>query len=251
MTDLSEELEELEVSSDEEQELYKGMEMPTGIYSVQMLIKRPIPQFLPMDGKRIKIYHRGIKRMCENCFGSGHYRAACPRAKVDWMAYVDYFIVESGFEEGMFGRWIPRVNDWRIANEQAHRENLDFLDRKRAAEGARMESLAESAASIAKTMQEQQQATAEAAKSKESTELQEKEDKEKALESQSDKPGVEEGGKEVRKLSKAVEDMSVEELEKLLSVKKKGRPSNAEKKDKAAKQRELDRRKEKGNPAAE
>ena len=31
MTDLSEELEELEVSSDEEQELYKGMEMPTGI----------------------------------------------------------------------------------------------------------------------------------------------------------------------------------------------------------------------------
>ena len=56
---------------------------------------------------------------------------------------------------------------------------------------------------------------------------------------------------QVRKLSKAVEDMSVEELEKLLSVKKKGRPSNAEKKEKAAKQRELERKKGKGNPAAE
>ena len=55
----------------------------------------------------------------------------------------------------------------------------------------------------------------------------------------------------MRKLRKAVEDMSVEELEKLLSVKKKGHPSNAEKKDKAAKQREFDRKKGKGNPAAE
>ena len=55
----------------------------------------------------------------------------------------------------------------------------------------------------------------------------------------------------MRKLSKAVEDMSVEELEKLLSVRKKGRPSNADKKDKEAKQRELNRKKGKGNPTTE
>ena len=111
--------------------------MPTGIYSVQMLIKKPLTQFLPMDGKRIKIYHKGIKRMCENCFGSGFYRAACSRAKVDWMAYLDFFLIESGFEEGMFGRWIHRVNDWQIINRQAHQENLDFLSRKQAAESTR------------------------------------------------------------------------------------------------------------------
>ena len=52
-------------------------------------------------------------------------------------------------------------------------------------------------------------------------------------------------------VSKAMEDMSVKKLEKLLSVKKKGRPSNAEKQDKAAKQRELDQKKGKGNPATE
>ncbi len=160
MTELSEEMEELELSSDEEQELYKGMEMPTGIYSVQMLIKKPIPQFLPMDGKRIKIYHKGIKRMCENCFASGHYRATCPRTKVDWMAYVDFFVMESGFEEEMFGKWIPRVNDWQITNGKVHQENVDFLARKQSAESARRESLAESAESIAKTMKEQQTANA-------------------------------------------------------------------------------------------
>ena len=55
----------------------------------------------------------------------------------------------------------------------------------------------------------------------------------------------------MRKMSKAVEDMSVEELEKLLSVKKKGGPSNAEKKDKAAKLKELDRKKGKGNPTTQ
>jgi len=250
MTDLSEELEELEVSSDEEQELYKGMEMPTGIYSVQMLIKKPIPQFLPIDGKRIKIYHRGIKRMCENCFGSGHYRATCPRAKVEWMAYVDYFIMESGFEKEMFGRWIPRVNDWQIVNGQVHQENLDFLGRKREVESTRNKSLAQSAASIAKTLKEQQTAS-EVARDKEPGDVQGQEEKEKAPESLDREPEPEREDKEVRKLSKTVEDMTVEELEKLLSVKKRGRPSNADKKDKAAKQRELNRKKGKGGPAAE
>ena len=33
-----------------------------------MEIRNPIPQFLPMDGKRIKIYHKGIKKWCTNCF---------------------------------------------------------------------------------------------------------------------------------------------------------------------------------------
>jgi len=159
MTDLSEELEELEVSSDEESELYKGTEMPTGVYSVQMLIKKPIPQFLPMDGKRIKIYHRGIKRMCQNCFSSGHYRATCSRERVDWMAYVDYFIMESGFEKEMFGKWVPRVSDWQILNGQVHQENIDFMTRRQSEEIARKESLAESTVSIKKTIEEQAAST--------------------------------------------------------------------------------------------
>ncbi len=89
------------------------------------------------------------------------------------------------------------------------------------------------------------------ARDKEPGDIQEQEEMEKAPESLDREPEPEREDEEVRKLSKTVEDMTVEELEKLLSVKKRGRPSNADKKDKAAKQRELDRKKGKGGPAAE
>jgi hypothetical protein len=67
MMELTEDKLDFDVSSEEE-ELYQGVELKTGIYSIQMEIRNPIPQFLPMDGKRIKIYHKGIKKWCTNCF---------------------------------------------------------------------------------------------------------------------------------------------------------------------------------------
>jgi hypothetical protein len=254
MTDLSEELEELEVSSDEEIELFKGIEMPTGVYSVQMMIKKPIPQFLPMDGKRIKIYHRDIKRMCQNCFSGGHYRAAYPREKVDWMAYVDYFIMESGFEEEMFGKWVSRVNDWQILNGQAHQENMNFLNRKKAAENARKENLVESRASIAKTLADQSmlvkettsEAAAEAIRTNETGAADAAKDEKKYEQTanpQTEEEGMKDGEEEVEKMSKGIGELSVEELERELAIRKKGRPSNAGKKEKAAMKKELDKKK--------
>jgi hypothetical protein len=233
MTDLSEELEELEVSSDEEKELYKGLEMPTGVYSVQMLIKKPIPQFLPMDGKRIKVYHRGIKKMCQNCFSRGHYRTNCLQERVDWMAYVDYFILESGFEEEMSGKWIQRVGDWRILNAQVHRENVDFLNRMQQEESNRKKTLAESGASIAAAMRQLCPTVAEG------------QPEVKDNPSQQEELGKGEKDEETETVNKALGDMSVEELEKELAVRKKGRPSNAERKEKAAKSKELEKRRAK------
>ncbi len=239
MTDLSEELEELEVSSDEEIELYKGMEMPTRVYSVQMMIKKPIPQFLPIDGKRIKIYHRDIKRICQNCFGGGHYRAACPREKVDWMAYVDYFILESGFEEEMFGKWLSRVNDCRILNGQAHQENMNFLNRKKAAENALKENLVESRALITKALADQSMMVKETMSTAATNGTIEicatdapKDGKkvEQTTYIQTEGEEMEEGEEEVENISKGIGELSVEELERELAIRKKGRPSNAGKK---------------------
>ena len=51
----------------------------------------------------------------------------------------------------------------------------------------------------------------------------------------------------VEKMSSAVENMSVEELEKELSIRKEGRPSNEGRKVKAAKKKELE---EKGSKTA-
>jgi len=246
MTDLSEELEELEVSSDEEKELYTGTEMPTGVYSVQMLIKKPIPQFLPMDGKRIKVYHRGIKRMCQNCFCSGHYRVNCMEERVDWMAYIDYFILESGFDEEMFGKWVQRVGDWRITNQQTHEENLRFVHRKQEAEKAKKISLAESRDSIAKTIEEQAKSSREAGGGEgEVTAVESDEWEDANPPAEGMDAGKNDGA--VEKMSSAVENMSVEELEKELSIRKEGRPSNEGRKVKAAKKKELE---EKGSKTA-
>ena len=40
-----------------------------GTFSIKMRLKRDIPQLLPMWGKRIRIYHRGVQKLCSNCFG--------------------------------------------------------------------------------------------------------------------------------------------------------------------------------------
>ena len=53
----------------------------TGNYTVLMKLERPIPQLLPMCGRRVKIYHSGIQKLCTNCFGS-HKKSQCTNEKI-------------------------------------------------------------------------------------------------------------------------------------------------------------------------
>jgi hypothetical protein len=62
-----------------------------GIYSVQMKLERDMPQLIPMHGKRIRLYYRGIIKRCTNCFGT-HQRKNCKEEKVPWIKYVEQFI---------------------------------------------------------------------------------------------------------------------------------------------------------------
>ena len=36
----------------------------TGTYSLKMKLNTPIPNFLPIDGRRIKGYYRGMRKLC-------------------------------------------------------------------------------------------------------------------------------------------------------------------------------------------
>jgi hypothetical protein len=172
------------------------------------------------------------------------------------MAYVDYFIMESGFKEEMFGKWVSRVGNWRILNVQAHQENMDFLNRKKAVANARKENLVESRASIAKALADQ------SALVKETTSKETAEDvwtneiiapnaakdgrkDEQTANPQTEGEGMGGGEEEVEVMSKAIGELSVEELERELAIRKKGRPSNAGKKEKAAMKKELDKKKAK------
>ena len=62
----------------------------TGNYSVQIRLNKPIPQLIPILGKRIKINYPGVQKQCTVCFGK-HPKKVCKSAKVTWLEYVTRF----------------------------------------------------------------------------------------------------------------------------------------------------------------
>ena len=83
----------------------------TGNYSVLMTLDSEIPQLLPVDGRRIKIYHRGITKLCTKCFGK-HRKSECKtERKFEWLDYVENFTIENPeIPDDYYGRWIYLLN---------------------------------------------------------------------------------------------------------------------------------------------
>ena len=69
-----------------------------GTYVVKMRLIKPIPQFLPISGKKIRIYYNGIRRQCTNCYG-GHAKQNCRNQKLEWIDQVKRFM-----------DWNPKIN---------------------------------------------------------------------------------------------------------------------------------------------
>ena len=83
-----------------------------GTYSVKMKLNRDIPQFLPMHSRRIRIYYKGISKLCTQCFGS-HTRRQCQNEKVPWIIYVrNYMFNNKEVDESLYGKW------WNIAEKE-------------------------------------------------------------------------------------------------------------------------------------
>ena len=107
-----------------------------GTYSVKMKLNRDIPQYLPVHGRRIRIYYKGITKLCTNCFGS-HTRRSCTNEKVPWIHYVrDYMLNNEEVSETLYGRWwniidkeFPGYFDKEEMQEQEHTEQAKEQDR--------------------------------------------------------------------------------------------------------------------------
>ena len=89
----------------------------TGNYSVMMRLDRDIPQLLPMCGRRIKIYHAGITKLCTHCFGE-HRKQHCQTVtKVPWIDYVRNFMDENDcIPIEFYGRWVELVQNAKESN---------------------------------------------------------------------------------------------------------------------------------------
>ena len=77
----------------------------TGIYSVKVKMNSSIPQLVPLDGRRVKIYYRNIQKQCTKCFGP-HLGRNCTNEKVAWLDYVAAFIRSNPrLDKALFGKW--------------------------------------------------------------------------------------------------------------------------------------------------
>ncbi len=99
----------------------------TGIYSVKMKLYSNIPQLLPVDGRRIKIYYRNINKLCTSCFGQ-HNRRDCKGVKVRWIDYVDKFInANPQINPALYGKWLMILEREK---KQQQIDNLHFVSKQ-------------------------------------------------------------------------------------------------------------------------
>ena len=97
----------------------------TGIYSIKMRLEKHIPQLLPLDGRRVKVYYRSMRKLCTNCFGK-HQKKDCKNQKMAWIDYVRRFVSENqDFETNLFGRWNEILKREGSKTEETHTQEKE------------------------------------------------------------------------------------------------------------------------------
>ena len=97
----------------------------SGDYSVRMKLERDIPQFIPMEGRRIRIYYRSITKRCTNCF-QAHQRKLCQNEKVPWLNYVKRFAeLYPEIPANMYGKWSSMIGTSEGHTEKTKQSNVD------------------------------------------------------------------------------------------------------------------------------
>ena len=87
-----------------------------------MRLERPIPQFVPTYGKKVRVDHRAQHIMCTNCYGR-HPRKVCKSEKFQWMDYmVSFMRANQDVTNGMIGSWLEIAKQERRVPEENRAE---------------------------------------------------------------------------------------------------------------------------------
>ena len=103
---------------EDEQDEKSCAPLGTGNLWVTMKLSWKIPQFLPMMGRKVEIYYRGIEQTCVNCYQEGHMRKDCTNEKVHWLDYVSHFIETNELRPEIYGRWFQLTEVMRTQYQQ-------------------------------------------------------------------------------------------------------------------------------------
>jgi len=90
-----------------------------GDLKVLVRVKRPIPQFLPMFGYKVRVYYKEIPRVCTNCYTTGHVKKDCQKPNKQWLHFVVDFITDNeNIPEDHFGIWMKKSREFIQADKQ-------------------------------------------------------------------------------------------------------------------------------------
>jgi len=104
-----------------------------------MELTRHIPEFLPIDGHRVRFHYGGIPKQCLNCYGWGHMRSECTYTKVTWIEYVENFVMKEknlrdiNLDERLLGRCSSILEKRKLEREKesSKNEHLTFVSQIR------------------------------------------------------------------------------------------------------------------------
>jgi len=78
----------------------------TDVLEVDLVLRKHIPEFLPIAGKKVQINYPGIPKACIRCYKTGHLKRNCKGVKVEWIDRVTELRKTGEFPDELFGDWI-------------------------------------------------------------------------------------------------------------------------------------------------
>jgi len=103
-----------------------------GNLRVTVKLRKPIPQFLPMFGYKVRVFYKDITRVCTNCYQAGHLKRECQNQSKSWLHHVVDFITDNEhIEENDFGYWMRKSRELIRDNPEMFdcpEQEMDDLD---------------------------------------------------------------------------------------------------------------------------
>jgi len=80
------------------------------VFETELLLRKHIPEFLPIAGRKLQVGYPGIPKACNNCYQLGHMKRNCKNKKKEWLERVGDLRQSGEFEDELFGGWIALLD---------------------------------------------------------------------------------------------------------------------------------------------
>ena len=112
-----------------------------GTYLVKMRLKKDMPNYLPMYGRKVSLNYRGIKKQCNSCFGP-HLRKFCKNERMSLEEYVEKFRIRNTYvPEQFYGKLakLENIVDQEIRKVSVAAKNSGLILESESLRGAETE----------------------------------------------------------------------------------------------------------------